>query len=80
MDIRACTVDDIADVRAIYAHHVRTGFGTFEEEPPSLAEMRQRFDALVAQDCPFRVAVIDGRRGVRLCGAVPAARRLSTYL
>ena len=61
MDIRACTVDDIADVRAIYAHHVRTGFGTFEEEPPSLAEMRQRFDALVAQDCPFRVAVIDGR-------------------
>jgi phosphinothricin acetyltransferase len=61
MDIRACTVADIAGVQAIYAHHVRTGFGTFEEEPPSLAEMRQRFEALVAQDFPFRVAVIDGR-------------------
>jgi phosphinothricin acetyltransferase len=61
MDIRACTVADIADVQAIYAHHVRTGFGTFEEDPPSLAEMRQRFDALVAHDFPFRVAFIDGR-------------------
>jgi L-amino acid N-acyltransferase YncA len=61
MDIRACTVADIADVQAVYAHHVRSGFGTFEEEPPSIAEMRQRFDALVAQDFPFRVAVIDGR-------------------
>jgi phosphinothricin acetyltransferase len=61
MDIRACTVADIAYVQAIYAHHVRTGFGTFEEEPPSVAEMRQRFEALVAHEFPFRVALIDGR-------------------
>jgi phosphinothricin acetyltransferase len=61
MDIRACTVADLDGVQAIYAHHVRTGFGTFEEEPPSVAEMRQRFEALVAHDFPFLVAVIDGR-------------------
>jgi L-amino acid N-acyltransferase YncA len=61
MDIRACTVADIADVQAIYAHHVRTGFGTFEEEPPSLEEMRQRFVALASQDFPFHVALIGGR-------------------
>jgi phosphinothricin acetyltransferase len=48
-------------VQAIYAHHVRAGFGTFEEEPPTLAEMRGRFDALVTRNYPFLVAEIDGR-------------------
>ena len=59
MDIRACTVADLDGVQAIYAHHVRTGFGTFEEVPPDVAEMQQRFAALVADDFPFLVAVID---------------------
>ena len=59
MDIRACTVADLDGVQAIYAHHVRTGFGTFEEVPPDVAEMQQRFAALVAHDFPFLVAVID---------------------
>jgi phosphinothricin acetyltransferase len=61
MDIRACTVADLDGVQAIYAHHVLSGFGTFEEEPPSVGEMRQRFEALTAHDFPFLVAVIDGR-------------------
>ena len=61
MDIRACTVADLDGVQAIYAHHVLSGFGTFEEEPPSVGEMRQRFEALAAHDFPFLVAVIDGR-------------------
>src|ERR1700722_17260049 len=61
MDIRACTLADLDGVQAIYAHHVRTGFGTFEEVPPDVAEMQQRFAALVAQDFPFLVAVIGGR-------------------
>ena len=61
MDIRACTVADLEEVQAIYAHHVLTGFGTFEEEPPAVAEMRQRFESLAAQDFPFLVAVIGGR-------------------
>jgi len=50
MDIRACTLADLDGVQAIYAHHVRTGFGTFEEVPPDVAEMQQRFAALIAHD------------------------------
>ena len=61
MNIRACAVTDLDEVQAIYAHHVRTGFGTFEEVPPSVAEMRERFDALVHANYPFLVAEIDRR-------------------
>lgn len=61
MDIRACTDADLAAVQAIYAHHVRTGLGTFEEEAPSVAEMRQRIEALVTRDFPVLVATSDGR-------------------
>jgi phosphinothricin acetyltransferase len=61
MDIRACAAADLDAVQAIYAHHVRTGFGTFEEEPPAVAEMRRRFEALVTHDFPFLFATIDGR-------------------
>src|SRR5215469_1479558 len=43
MEIRAATEADIADVQSIYAHHVLTGTGTFEEEPPSVEEMTERF-------------------------------------
>ncbi len=61
MDIRACTIADLDGVQAIYSHHVRTGFGTFEEVSPDVAEMRQRFAVLVDHDFPFLVAVMDGR-------------------
>jgi L-amino acid N-acyltransferase YncA len=59
--IRTCAVTDLDEVQAIYAHHVRTGLGTFEEVPPSIAEMRERFDALVQANFPFLVADIDRR-------------------
>jgi L-amino acid N-acyltransferase YncA len=61
MEIRACTADDIDAVQAIYAHHVRTGLGTFEEEPPSVGKMRERFDALIAHQSPYLVAEVDRR-------------------
>jgi L-amino acid N-acyltransferase YncA len=61
MKIRACAVTDLDAVQAIYSHHVRTGFGTFEEVPPSVTEMRQRFEALVQASYPFLVAEIDAR-------------------
>jgi L-amino acid N-acyltransferase YncA len=61
MHICACAGTDLDDVQAIYAHHVRTGLGTFEEVPPSVAEMRRRFDALVQANFPFLIAKIDGR-------------------
>lgn len=61
MNIRACTAADLDAVQAIYAHHVGTGLGTFEEEPPAVVEMRQRFDALVALDFPYLIAEVDGQ-------------------
>jgi L-amino acid N-acyltransferase YncA len=61
MNVRACAVTDLDEVRAIYAHHVRTGLGSFEELPPSGAEMRERFDALVHANYPFLVSEIDRR-------------------
>ena len=39
MEIRTATEGDIPDIQSIYAHHMLTGTGTFEEEPPSVEEM-----------------------------------------
>jgi L-amino acid N-acyltransferase YncA len=58
--VRDCTPADIAAVQEIYAHHVLTGFGTFEEEPPAVEEMLQRFNAVRASNFPYLVAEIDG--------------------
>ena len=43
MDIRHATEADLPDIQSIYAHHVLTGTGTFEEVPPSVEEMTDRF-------------------------------------
>jgi L-amino acid N-acyltransferase YncA len=61
MLVRACRITDIDEVQAIYAHHVRTGLGTFEESPPSVEEMQQRFATVASADYPFLVAEIDAR-------------------
>jgi phosphinothricin acetyltransferase len=46
MQILPATEDDLADIQAVYAHHVLHGTGTFEEVPPSLEEMTARFAAV----------------------------------
>jgi L-amino acid N-acyltransferase YncA len=61
MLVRACSVTDIDEVQAIYADHVLTGLGTFEESPPSAEEMRRRFAAVASANYPFLVAEIGGR-------------------
>jgi phosphinothricin acetyltransferase len=43
MQIRDAELADIAAIQSIYAHHVLTGTGTFEEIPPSIEEMEARF-------------------------------------
>ena len=40
--IRACEEGDIAAIATIYAHHVLHGLASFEVEPPSESDMRQR--------------------------------------
>lgn len=54
--IRPCFQQDLEMVQLIYAHHVLTGTGTFELEPPTLEEMSQRWGDVVQRGWPFLVA------------------------
>ena len=53
--VRPATLADAAAIAAIYAHHVRHGFGTFEEVPPPLAEMASRVSAVQTAGHPWLV-------------------------
>ena len=57
MQIRPATADDIDAIQAIYAHHVLNGLGTFETEPPDLAEMQRRHAQITGDGFPYLVAV-----------------------
>lgn len=61
MIIRAATSDDAEALAAIYGHHVLHGFGTFEEEPPSAAEMERRREAIAQKGLPYLVAEAEGK-------------------
>jgi phosphinothricin acetyltransferase len=51
---------DLERIQAIYAHHVLTGLGSFEETPPDVAEMARRRAATLALGLPYLVAEADG--------------------
>jgi phosphinothricin acetyltransferase len=53
---RPCFQQDLQLVQLIYAHHVLTGTGTFEIEPPSLEEITARWSAIVDRGWPYVVA------------------------
>lgn len=57
--IRSSQPSDIDTITAIYAHHVMTGTGTFEIEPPSVDEMRMRREDVLAKGMPY-IVVADG--------------------
>jgi L-amino acid N-acyltransferase YncA len=73
MIIRAATAGDADALAAIYGHHVLTGFGTFEEEPPSPAEMEARRAAIADRGLPYLVAEEPGAQGGRILGFAYAA-------
>jgi phosphinothricin acetyltransferase len=56
MEIRPVRPVDLAQIQVIYAHHVSTGYASFEEDPPDLAEMEKRCAALLARGFPYLVA------------------------
>lgn len=58
--LRDCREDDIPAITAIYAHAVLTGFGTFEIDPPSEAEMTDRWRTITAR-YPYFVAESSGK-------------------
>lgn len=61
MQIRDATVDDLAAIQAIYAHHVAHGLGTFETTPPDIDEMRRRHRQITGDGFPYLVAHDAGR-------------------
>jgi len=58
--IRPATVADMAAVAALYGREVTGGTASFELEPPSVAEMTARFDAVRDRDLPWLIAEIGG--------------------
>lgn len=54
--VRPCFQQDLEFVQLIYAHHVLSGTGSFEIEPPSLEEMTERWTRIVSQGWPYVVA------------------------
>ena len=60
ISIRPAGRADLAAVTAIYAEAVRHGTASFEIEPPDLAEMTRRFEALQAGGFPYLVAETAG--------------------
>ncbi|MGI4945477.1 MAG: GNAT family N-acetyltransferase [Janthinobacterium lividum] len=57
MDIRPVEAAYIPEIQAIYAHHVLNGSGTFEEVPPSVEEIQQRFAAITGRGWSALAAV-----------------------
>lgn len=59
--VRDATAADLPAIAALYAHHVRTGLASFETEPPDLAEMTARFEAVREKGFPWLACEIGGR-------------------
>lgn len=57
--LRDATVDDMAQIQRIYAHHVLHGLASFEEEPPTLDEMLDRRAKVLDYGLPYLAAVND---------------------
>jgi L-amino acid N-acyltransferase YncA len=53
--IRPAMQDDTSAIAAIYAHHVLTGTGTFEIEPPDALEITARMAKVASRNWPWLV-------------------------
>ncbi|MEI9889865.1 MAG: N-acetyltransferase family protein [Caulobacteraceae bacterium] len=61
MRVRKATPDDSPAVAMIYGHHVQHGTGTFEETPPSTADMAARMQSVIDKGFPWFVVEEAGR-------------------
>lgn len=59
--VRDALGHDLPAIQAIYAHHVLHGLASFEEEPPSVEEMRSRWFKVRELGLPYIAAEVDGR-------------------
>ncbi len=58
--IRPSRDEDLPAITAIYTHHVLYSTGTFETEPPSVADMAARRADVLSKGLPYLVAEQDG--------------------
>jgi L-amino acid N-acyltransferase YncA len=58
--VRDATPADVAAIQAIYEHHVLSGTGTFEEQPPPVDEITARLAIVRDAGLPYLVAELDG--------------------
>jgi L-amino acid N-acyltransferase YncA len=58
--VREAVARDLAAVHAIYSHAVQHGLASFEEEPPSLDELRRRHQDVTGRGLPWLVAELGG--------------------
>ena len=59
--IRPSIDADIPAIQAIYAHHVLHGTGTFETEPPTVADMTARRADVLGKSLPYLVLEQSGQ-------------------
>jgi L-amino acid N-acyltransferase YncA len=59
--IRPSIEADISAIQTIYAHHVLHGTGTFETEPPTVAEMTARRADVLGKKLPYLVLEDSGK-------------------
>lgn len=59
--IRPSRDEDIPAITAIYQHHVLTGTGTFEIDPPTESDMLTRRADVLAKGLPYLVVEEDGQ-------------------
>ena len=60
MLVRPAAPEELPAIQAIYAHHVRHGLATFEEDPPGLEEMERRFRDVTGRGLPWLAAEFGG--------------------
>ncbi len=58
--IRPAEIKDLPQIAEIYSYYVLNSIVTFEEEPPSLGEMRSRFEKVKKENLPFLVLEEEG--------------------
>lgn len=59
--VRNAKDTDTEVVQRIYAHHVMYGLATFEEVPPSVADLLSRRQQVLSSGLPYLVGVLDGQ-------------------
>lgn len=67
--IRPALESDMPAVQEIYSHYVRLTTASFEEEPPTVAEMTARWQRVQARGLPYLVAL----KGNKVAGYAYAA-------